>query len=174
MKVLSCFAKVADKEKFRNEGYFSKLTFDETGQQIEFSQAQKEHIEEVYANLCALDDLQSFDMEVELSTAMTTFDMVNKVNKSIAAIVDSDKDKVIINLTLKFYDVVSRTWYTHKDRILVTFKYSNLKIKDGIYLAEYTYMLKMYLKDIIEQHASDISAYDIMNMLKATVENYGV
>lgn len=169
MKVLSCFAKIADKEKFRQEGYFSKLRFDETGQQLEFSETQKEHIEEVYRNLCALDDLPSFDMEVELSTAMTTFDMVNKVNLEISKLIDSDANKVIINLKLKFYDVISRTWNTHNDKILVTFKYSNLKIKDGIYLAEYTYMLKMYLKDIIEQHASDVSAVDIMNMLKLEV-----
>lgn len=169
MKVLSCFAKVADKEKFRREGYFSKLRLTDTGQQIEFSEAQKEHIEEVYNNLCALDELPSFDMEIELSTAMTTFDMVNCVNKEIARLIDSDSDKVIVNLTLKFYDVISRTWYTHNDKILIIFKYSTLKVKDGIYLAEYTYMLKMYLNDIIEQHASDISASDIMSMLKLEV-----
>lgn len=169
MKVLSCFAKVADKEKFRREGYFSKLMLTDTGQQIEFSEAQKEHIEEVYNNLCALDELPSFNMEIELSTAMTTFDMVNCVNKKIARLIDSDSDKVIVNLTLKFYDVISRTWYTHNDKILITFKYSTLKVKDGIYLAEYTYMLKMYLNNIIEQHASDISASDIMSMLKLEV-----
>ena len=169
MKVLSCFAKITDKEKFRKEGYFAKLRFDETGQEIPFSEAQKEHIEEVYQQLCALDNLPQFDLEVELTTAMTTFDMVNKVNAALAPIIDADKDKVIINLKLRFCDMLTRTWYTHNDKILVIFKYSNLKVKDGIYLAEYTYMLKMYLADIIEHHSSDVSVAEIMDMLKLEV-----
>lgn len=169
MKVLSCFAKVADKERFRKEGYFAKLRFDETGQEIPFSEAQKEHIEEVYQQLCELDNLPQFDLDIELTTAMTTFDMVNKVNAALAPIIDADKDKVIINLKLRFCDMLTRTWYTHNDKILVIFKYSNLKVKDGIYLAEYTYMLKMYLADIIEQHSSDVSVAEIMDMLKLEV-----
>lgn len=170
MKVLSCFAKVADKEKFLDGGYFIEMPEQFKSGTADWSERQKRENNRIYHMLCELDDLPTFDIEVELSTAQTMFDLSNEVNRALMPIVDADSLKVIVNLTIRMLDKLSNTWHTHKDKILLEFRLTAKHIEEGTWRSQYVYMLKQYLKEILEQDATYVSADDIMEMMRLEVD----
>lgn len=166
MKVLSCFAKVADKDKFLSGGYFIEKPEEFKFGIEDWNDRQKEINSEIYRTLCELDELPSIDIKVDLSTAQTMFDMSNVLNKALSPTIDLDEQKVIVNLEVNMLDKLTNTWHKHNDKILIEFKLTMKKIEQGILQSQYVYMLKQYLKEIVETDTTYVSAEDVMNMMR--------
>lgn len=166
MKVFSSFAVLADKEKFRKGEYFYKH-IDGDLFDLSMSPYQLERMRMLYLKLEAYDKLPMFPITIELSTATTVFDMCGKMDKEFIPCLEFEE--CVINLTLKVLDRYTNTWHSKEDKILLVTTFVPLKVDEEKVRAEYSYMQRRYINDVIGKYATEVSADEIINSLMLEV-----